>query len=69
MGVLDPEHQTLVSPSWSTSKMSEKEAYDVEEYVQDAGPTLTFQNLTYCVQERKFFCKKGPAKYILKDVR
>lgn len=50
--------------------MSKKEVYvnDVEDYFQDRGPTLTFQNLNYCVQERRFCFKKGPAKYILKDV-
>ncbi|KAM7394541.1 hypothetical protein PAMP_021337 [Pampus punctatissimus] len=40
----------------------------VEEYFQERGPTVTFNNLNYCVQERKFCCKKGPEKYILKDV-
>lgn len=50
--------------------MSKKEVYidDVEEYFKDRGPILTFQNLHYCVQDRRFCCRRGPAKYILKDV-
>ncbi|KAM9856563.1 broad substrate specificity ATP-binding cassette transporter ABCG2b [Aulostomus maculatus] len=41
---------------------------DAEEYFQERGPTITFTNLHYCVQERRFCCKNGPEKYILKDV-
>ncbi|XP_048843517.1 broad substrate specificity ATP-binding cassette transporter ABCG2-like [Brienomyrus brachyistius] len=33
------------------------------------GPTLTFQKLHYCVQERRGPFQKGPEKEILKDVR
>ncbi|XP_044047465.1 broad substrate specificity ATP-binding cassette transporter ABCG2b isoform X3 [Siniperca chuatsi] len=40
----------------------------VEEYFQERGPTVTFSNLHYCVQEKRFCCKRGPEKYILKDV-
>ncbi|RVE75979.1 hypothetical protein OJAV_G00004260 [Oryzias javanicus] len=39
-----------------------------EEYFQDRGPTITFSNLHYSVQERKFCRKSGPEKHILKDV-
>lgn len=68
---LRPLTSTPVCTSWLTLKMSKKEVYidDVEEYFQDTGPTLTFQNLYYCVHDRRFCCKRGPAKYILKDVR
>lgn len=68
---LQPLTSTLVSASWLTLKMSTKEVYidDVEEYFQGQGPILTFQNLHYCVQDRRFCCRRGPAKYILKDVR
>ncbi|XP_070829217.1 broad substrate specificity ATP-binding cassette transporter ABCG2b [Chaetodon trifascialis] len=50
--------------------MSEKEqtACSVEEYFQERGPTVTFSNLHYCVQERRFCCRRGPEKLILKDV-
>ncbi|XP_040002494.1 broad substrate specificity ATP-binding cassette transporter ABCG2b [Xiphias gladius] len=41
---------------------------DVEEYFQERGPTVTFSNLHYCVQETRFCRKIGPEKYILKDV-
>uniref|UniRef100_A0A8D3BX85 ABC transporter domain-containing protein n=1 Tax=Scophthalmus maximus TaxID=52904 RepID=A0A8D3BX85_SCOMX len=40
----------------------------LEEYFQERGPTLTFSNLHYCVQETRFCRKTGPGKYILKDV-
>lgn len=63
---------TRVFPSWLTLRMSKEEVYvnDVEEYSQGRpGPTLTFHNLHYCVQD-KFLCwKRGPVKYVLKDVR
>uniref|UniRef100_A0AAQ5Z1M2 ABC transporter domain-containing protein n=1 Tax=Amphiprion ocellaris TaxID=80972 RepID=A0AAQ5Z1M2_AMPOC len=32
------------------------------------GPTVTFSNLHYCVQEKRLCCKVGAEKYILKDV-
>uniref|UniRef100_A0A8C9W7N5 ABC transporter domain-containing protein n=1 Tax=Scleropages formosus TaxID=113540 RepID=A0A8C9W7N5_SCLFO len=33
------------------------------------GPTLTFQNLCYCITEKQgFFCRKGHKKDVLKDV-
>ncbi|KAM7009465.1 broad substrate specificity ATP-binding cassette transporter ABCG2b [Tautogolabrus adspersus] len=50
--------------------MSKKEQVvdDVEEYFQERGPTVTFSNLHYSVQETRFCCKRGPEKYILKDV-
>nr|XP_020444708.1 ATP-binding cassette sub-family G member 2-like [Monopterus albus] len=38
----------------------------LEEHFQ--GPTVTFRNLHYCVQERRFCHKIGAEKYILKDV-
>ncbi|KAG7234803.1 hypothetical protein INR49_003950 [Caranx melampygus] len=40
----------------------------VEEYFQERGPTVTFSNLHYCVQETRFCRKIGPEKYILNDV-
>ncbi|CAK6971802.1 broad substrate specificity ATP-binding cassette transporter ABCG2b [Scomber scombrus] len=46
----------------------EQTVRDVEEYFQERGPTVTFSNLHYCVQERQRCCKKGPEKYILNDV-
>lgn len=42
---------------------------DIEMNFKDHTPTVTFSNLHYCVQERKFCRKHGPEKYILKDVR
>uniref|UniRef100_A0A3B3DX40 ATP-binding cassette, sub-family G (WHITE), member 2c n=1 Tax=Oryzias melastigma TaxID=30732 RepID=A0A3B3DX40_ORYME len=39
-----------------------------EEYFQERGPTVTFSNLHYSIQERKFCRKSGPEKHILKDV-
>lgn len=42
---------------------------DLEINFKNQGPTITFSNLHYCVQERKFCRKHGPEKYILKDVR
>ncbi|KAL3066717.1 hypothetical protein OYC64_016625 [Pagothenia borchgrevinki] len=41
---------------------------DVEEYFQEPGPTVTFSNLLYCVQDKKLCFKSGPEKYILNDV-
>lgn len=41
----------------------------VDDYFQDRGPTVTFSNLLYCVQETKFCRKIGPEKIILRDVR
>uniref|UniRef100_A0A3B5AWZ9 ATP-binding cassette sub-family G member 2-like n=1 Tax=Stegastes partitus TaxID=144197 RepID=A0A3B5AWZ9_9TELE len=51
-------------------KMSkgEQSVYNVEEYIQETGPTITFSNLHYCVQETRLCCKMGPEKFILKDV-
>ncbi|XP_042286920.1 broad substrate specificity ATP-binding cassette transporter ABCG2b isoform X1 [Thunnus maccoyii] len=49
-------------------KQGEQVVCGVEEYFQERGPTVTFSNLHYCVQERKLCCKKGPEKHILKDV-
>ncbi|XP_022593790.1 ATP-binding cassette sub-family G member 2-like [Seriola dumerili] len=40
----------------------------IDEYFQERGPTVTFSNLHYCVQETRFCRKIGPEKYILKDV-
>ncbi|XP_068606891.1 broad substrate specificity ATP-binding cassette transporter ABCG2b [Brachionichthys hirsutus] len=49
--------------------MSKKEtAIDLEEYHHDNGPIVTFTNLHYCVRESRLCCRKGPEKYILKDV-
>lgn len=50
--------------------MSKKEqiAYDVEAHFQERGPTVTFSNLHYCIQEKRLCCRKGAEKYILKDV-
>ncbi|XP_034543196.1 broad substrate specificity ATP-binding cassette transporter ABCG2b [Notolabrus celidotus] len=50
--------------------MAEKEQVveDVEECFQERGPTVTFSNLHYSVQETRLCCKRGPEKYILKDV-
>ncbi|XP_022071383.2 broad substrate specificity ATP-binding cassette transporter ABCG2b [Acanthochromis polyacanthus] len=42
--------------------------FDVEEHFQERGPTITFSNLQYCVQEKRLCCKIGAEKYILKDV-
>ncbi|KAJ8373078.1 hypothetical protein AAFF_G00271330 [Aldrovandia affinis] len=40
------------------------------QYFQMPGPTVTFQNLRYCVQDNRVPCrKKGPEKEILKNVR
>ncbi|XP_056890780.1 broad substrate specificity ATP-binding cassette transporter ABCG2b isoform X1 [Takifugu flavidus] len=41
---------------------------DLEMNVKNMGPSVTFSNLHYCVQERKLCRKHGPEKYILKDV-
>ncbi|XP_029706425.1 broad substrate specificity ATP-binding cassette transporter ABCG2b [Takifugu rubripes] len=41
---------------------------DLEMNVNNKGPSVTFSNLHYCVQERKLCRKHGPEKYILKDV-
>ncbi|XP_008296258.1 broad substrate specificity ATP-binding cassette transporter ABCG2b [Stegastes partitus] len=46
----------------------EQSVYNVEEYIQETGPTITFSNLHYCVQETRLCCKMGPEKFILKDV-
>ncbi|XP_034087315.1 broad substrate specificity ATP-binding cassette transporter ABCG2b isoform X1 [Gymnodraco acuticeps] len=47
----------------------EKQAVgDVEEYFQEPGPTVTFSNLLYCVQDKRLCFKRGPEKYILNDV-
>ncbi|XP_045904151.1 broad substrate specificity ATP-binding cassette transporter ABCG2b isoform X3 [Micropterus dolomieu] len=53
-----------------TAQMSKREQIvcSVEEYFQELGPTVTFSNLHYCVQEKRLCCKRGPEKYILKDV-
>ncbi|XP_019958192.2 broad substrate specificity ATP-binding cassette transporter ABCG2b isoform X1 [Paralichthys olivaceus] len=40
----------------------------VEEYFQERGPTVTFSNLLYCVQETRFCRKIGPEKFILNNV-
>ncbi|XP_056223762.1 broad substrate specificity ATP-binding cassette transporter ABCG2b [Seriola aureovittata] len=40
----------------------------LDEYFQERGPTVTFSNLHYCVQETRFCRKIGSEKYILKDV-
>ncbi|XP_071765457.1 broad substrate specificity ATP-binding cassette transporter ABCG2b [Centroberyx gerrardi] len=46
----------------------EKTVHD-EECFQERGPTVTFSNLHYCVRESRGVCrKKGPKKYILRDV-
>lgn len=42
---------------------------DVEMNIKKQGPTVTFSNLQYCVQEWEFCRKHGPEKCILKDVR
>ncbi|KAM9315196.1 broad substrate specificity ATP-binding cassette transporter ABCG2b [Pholidichthys leucotaenia] len=39
-----------------------------EEYFQEPGPTVTFSNLVYCVQETKCCRKIGLEKQILRDV-
>ncbi|XP_029292193.1 broad substrate specificity ATP-binding cassette transporter ABCG2b [Cottoperca gobio] len=39
-----------------------------DEYFQERGPTVTFSNLHYCVQEKSLCFKRGPEKYILNDV-
>ncbi|XP_058495681.1 broad substrate specificity ATP-binding cassette transporter ABCG2b [Solea solea] len=42
-----------------------------EEYFQDfqeRGPTLSFSNLHYCIQQTRLCFKIGPEKHILKDV-
>ncbi|XP_074542766.1 broad substrate specificity ATP-binding cassette transporter ABCG2b [Halichoeres trimaculatus] len=41
---------------------------DVEEYFQERGPTVTFSNLHYMIQDTRLFCKGGSTKTILKDV-
>ncbi|KAM9770230.1 broad substrate specificity ATP-binding cassette transporter ABCG2b [Menidia menidia] len=46
----------------------EKMVSDVENNFQEKGPTVTFSNLHYCVQEKSFLRKTGPEKQILKDV-
>uniref|UniRef100_A0A8C6X0D9 ATP-binding cassette, sub-family G (WHITE), member 2b n=1 Tax=Neogobius melanostomus TaxID=47308 RepID=A0A8C6X0D9_9GOBI len=38
------------------------------EHAQERGPTVTFHRLHYSVQDSRFCRKKGPEKYILKDV-
>ncbi|XP_053271490.1 broad substrate specificity ATP-binding cassette transporter ABCG2b [Pleuronectes platessa] len=40
----------------------------VEEHFQERGPTVTFSNLNYCVQDTRCCRKIGAEKYILKDV-
>ncbi|XP_059190069.1 broad substrate specificity ATP-binding cassette transporter ABCG2b [Centropristis striata] len=39
-----------------------------DEFFQERGPTVTFSNLHYSVQETRFCCRRGPEKYILNDV-
>ncbi|KAF7663306.1 hypothetical protein LDENG_00213550 [Lucifuga dentata] len=48
--------------------MSKREQSDIENYIQEQGPTVTFSNLHYCIRERMICCKRGPEKHILKDV-
>ncbi|KAM3623826.1 uncharacterized protein V6R79_015978 [Siganus canaliculatus] len=48
--------------------MEMRNVADVEGGFYQRGPTVTFRNLHYCVRERKFCCKRGPEKAILKDV-
>ncbi|XP_077380140.1 broad substrate specificity ATP-binding cassette transporter ABCG2b isoform X1 [Festucalex cinctus] len=55
----------FVIKSWS---QGQQDAFALEDYFQERGPTLTFSNLHYCVQESRWCRKKGPEKYILKDV-
>ncbi|KAA0722578.1 ATP-binding cassette sub-family G member 2 [Triplophysa tibetana] len=46
------------------------ESEDTVVNVKVPGPTLTFQNIHYCVRENRGFCRKrGPKKDILKNVR
>uniref|UniRef100_A0A3Q3LCT4 ABC transporter domain-containing protein n=1 Tax=Mastacembelus armatus TaxID=205130 RepID=A0A3Q3LCT4_9TELE len=45
-----------------------EDAYSLDEYFQEPGPTVTFSNLRYCVQETRFCHKIGPEKCILNDV-
>lgn len=46
------------------------ESDDTMVHVKVPGPTLTFQNITYCVRENRGLCRKrGPEKEILKNVR
>lgn len=46
----------------------EQTVFDVEAHFQERGPTVTFSNLHYCIQEKRLCCKIGAEKYILKDV-
>ncbi|XP_076004104.1 broad substrate specificity ATP-binding cassette transporter ABCG2b [Genypterus blacodes] len=49
--------------------MCEVDRSDVEGCIQTGGPVVTFSNLHYCIRESRAICfKKGPEKYILKDV-
>ncbi|XP_041641615.1 broad substrate specificity ATP-binding cassette transporter ABCG2b [Cheilinus undulatus] len=48
--------------------VKEQEIRDVEDCFQERGPTVTFSNLHYSVQETRFCRKRGSEKYILKDV-
>nr|XP_046227440.1 broad substrate specificity ATP-binding cassette transporter ABCG2b isoform X2 [Scatophagus argus] len=47
---------------------NKKEVVCEVENFHEQGPTVTFSNLHYCVQEKKFCLKRGPEKSILKDV-
>lgn len=41
---------------------------ELKDHIQEQGPIVTFHRLNYCVQESRLCRKKGPEKYILKDV-
>ncbi|RXN30542.1 ATP-binding cassette sub-family G member 2-like protein [Labeo rohita] len=45
------------------------ENYDTQVFVKVPGPTLTYQNIHYCVRESRGLCRKrGPEREILKNV-
>ncbi|XP_061535739.1 broad substrate specificity ATP-binding cassette transporter ABCG2b [Phycodurus eques] len=46
----------------------QQNVFALDDCFEEQGPTLTFSNLHYCVQESRWCRKKCPEKYILKDV-
>lgn len=48
--------------------MSKDVKLELENQVQEQGPVVTFHRLHYCVQDSRFCRKRGPEKFILKDV-
>ncbi|XP_072319908.1 broad substrate specificity ATP-binding cassette transporter ABCG2b [Eucyclogobius newberryi] len=49
-------------------KVLEHRPEKVLDHVPEQGPSVTFHHLNYCVQDSRLCRKRGPEKYILKDV-